>query len=220
MIADEGYALPTSVQVSINGKIVESGYSYTDGVITISGNAVVGNITITASGTPERFMVTLNLNDARLSHGSTNASVSLEGVQVNENGEIELWAVYDGNYSTLYTTEDGNTSVSLADFTSENVTRTGYNFNARWFMTDLYADASTATAQEVTANTTFATANDLTTIYAYWTTKIITLTLTETEGNSKRSGIHHRVQLHTSKCNSRRTHLRWLDNKRKCWRTC
>ena len=90
LIADEGYALPTSVQVSINGKIVESGYSYTDGVITISGNAVVGNIIITASGTPERFMVTLNLNDARLSHGSTNASVSLEGVQVNENGEIEL----------------------------------------------------------------------------------------------------------------------------------
>ena len=97
LIADEGYALPTSVQVSINGEIVKSGYSYTDGVITISGNAIVGNIIITASGTPERFMVTLNLNDARLSHGSTNASVSLEGVQVNENGEIELWAVYDGN---------------------------------------------------------------------------------------------------------------------------
>lgn len=75
--ADEGYDLPTTVQVKMNGVQLETDYRYTDGWVII--DVVTGPIEITASARPKAYPVTLSLNNLTsnftvgntISHGET-----------------------------------------------------------------------------------------------------------------------------------------------------
>lgn len=59
LTAQEGYTLPASVEVKMDGGVGDF-YSYSNGVITIS--SVTGAITITANGVINRYTVTFNSN--------------------------------------------------------------------------------------------------------------------------------------------------------------
>ena len=110
-------------------------------------------------------MVTINLNDVTVGNGTTAANTTVSNAEV-ANGKIELYAEYDGTYGTLYTAE-GET-VTFAEFTAETLTRAGYTF-AGFYSTQILLGESTEGATPITSETEFATANNDTVIYAYWT---------------------------------------------------
>ena len=196
--ADTGYLLPTSVTITMTPKDGEgttlklnTHYTYADGVITIKEGVIVGDITISASGVADRFKVTINLNDLTQNAGSTNAVVDITtkndaGATSNKlqvaDGVITVYAVYDGTYEKLYTTENGNEYVSLADFTS-GLTRVGYKF-VIFYYDAFSADQVSGSVTPVTAQTTFQTANDDTEIFAYYTANVITITLSAKDGEN------------------------------------
>ena len=59
--AEEGYELPNSVQIEMNGTPLRAGYTYENGVIRIL--SVTGSVKITASATPKTYSVTTQLDN-------------------------------------------------------------------------------------------------------------------------------------------------------------
>ena len=53
LTAAGGYTLPETVTVTVGGTTIIEGYTYKDGVLTISGTSITGDITITAEGVEE-----------------------------------------------------------------------------------------------------------------------------------------------------------------------
>ena len=71
LTAKSGYQLPTSVTVTIGGKTVTSGYTYTNGKVTIQASAITGDITISASGIPETYQVSFSGNNITFTGAET-----------------------------------------------------------------------------------------------------------------------------------------------------
>lgn len=61
LTADEGYELPNSVQIEMNGTLLRAGYSYGNGLIRIP--SVTGPVKITAAATPKTYSVTTQLDN-------------------------------------------------------------------------------------------------------------------------------------------------------------
>ena len=84
------------------------------------------------------------------------------------NGVITLYATYDSDYTTLFTSVDGTDYGRFADLTAEKLVRDGYTF-AKFASTTEGADEITS---ENKCITTLAT-----TIYAIWTADKFVLTV-------------------------------------------
>ncbi|MBP3619545.1 MAG: InlB B-repeat-containing protein [Clostridia bacterium] len=132
------------------------------------------NSTIKATWTPNRYKVILNLNDVVAGNGSTTAETSVKTVENVDvaivAGTIELWAEYDNDYTTLYTTVDETDSVTFADFDANSLTRDGYTF-VKWSSTAEGEDEITSSAECKTTETT--------TIVAIWQVEAFVLTVSK-----------------------------------------
>ena len=75
LTADDGYNLPSNITVKVGDTVLKDGYTFIDGVLTISGEKVTGNITIEATGKLKEYSVTSDLTNIKsngtdkISHG-------------------------------------------------------------------------------------------------------------------------------------------------------
>ena len=101
------------------------------------------------------------MNDVTFTNGTTLASTTVVTKEGNVlqvvNGVITLYATYDSDYTTLFTSVDGTDYVGFADLTTEKLVRDGYTF-AKFASTTEGADEIT---RDNKCTTTLAT-----TIYA------------------------------------------------------
>lgn len=118
-----GYALPSTITVTIGGSSATAGTDYTwtqgTGVVSIPGNKVTGNTVITVTGVAPAptYSVTHSLTNVTATSGATGAGAATEGVAYN--------AVFTANTgyvlpSTITVTIGGETAT----------VGTGYTWNA------------------------------------------------------------------------------------------
>ena len=90
LTADEGYDLPSTIQVTMNGVPLETDYSYTNSWLFIY--EVTGPIVITASATPKAYPVTLSLNNltSDFTVGNTVAHGETLTVQLSAEADYKL----------------------------------------------------------------------------------------------------------------------------------
>ena len=75
LTADDGYTLPSDITIKVGDTVLKDGYTFVDGVLTISGEKVTGNITIEATGKLKEYSVTSDLTNIKsngtdkISHG-------------------------------------------------------------------------------------------------------------------------------------------------------
>lgn len=117
LTADEGYELPNSVQIEMNGTPLRAGYTYENGVIRIL--SVTGSVKITAAATPKTYSVTTQLDNLtcewspyKVKHGGmlTVYFTAAEGyslppsvsVQMNGTTLTEGYFYVDGILSIFY----------------------------------------------------------------------------------------------------------------------
>ena len=97
LTAQEGYTLPASVEVKMDGGVGDF-YSYSNGVITIS--SVTGAITITANGVPKIYSVTLG-------EGSANVAIDVSSATYGDKVEITVTAANGYELSSVSYTMGG-----------------------------------------------------------------------------------------------------------------
>ena len=89
LAAADGYVLPTTITVTIGGSAAPSGsfsYSYSTGVVTITGSYITGNIVITAAGEENVFRVTYSGN------GNTGGTVPSDATAYDPDAEVTVAA--------------------------------------------------------------------------------------------------------------------------------
>ena len=59
LTADDGYNLPNDITIKVGDTVLKDGYTFADGVLTISGEKVTGNITINAIGNKKHTSIDL-----------------------------------------------------------------------------------------------------------------------------------------------------------------
>ena len=59
LTADDGYNLPSDITIKVGDTVLKDGYTFVDGVLTISGEKVTGNITINAIGNKKHTSIDL-----------------------------------------------------------------------------------------------------------------------------------------------------------------
>ena len=123
--AEEGYDLPTTVQVTMNGVQLETDYRYTDGWVII--DVVTGPIEITASATPKAYPVTLSLNNlsSDFTEGSTVAHGNTLTVQLTaEEGyglpkKVVVWMAGQQLPTDAFSYDQTNGLVTIPNVTGE-----------------------------------------------------------------------------------------------------
>ena len=63
LTADEGYTLPEDITIKVGNTILKDGYTFIDGVLTISKDSVTDNITIEATAKLNEYTVTSDLTN-------------------------------------------------------------------------------------------------------------------------------------------------------------
>ena len=63
LTADDGYTLPKDITIKVGNTILKDGYTFVDGVLTISKDSVTDNITIEANAIPNEYTVTSDLTN-------------------------------------------------------------------------------------------------------------------------------------------------------------
>ena len=63
LTADDGYTLPKDITIKVGNTILKDGYTFVDGVLTISKDIVTDNITIEANAIPNEYTVTSDLTN-------------------------------------------------------------------------------------------------------------------------------------------------------------
>ena len=124
-----------------------------------------GNDTLTANWEVNRYKVVIDLNDSVAGNGSTAATSSVGTVN---NGKVELYVTYGTTYAEMYLNSVVTAEEIAYSIDDIIVEREGYTFNG--FYTERIILGSSVSGQKISANTNFATANNDTVIYAYWTT--------------------------------------------------
>ena len=161
---------PTRTGYTFTGWTKSEGFKGTLDGTTYTFKA--GNDTLTAEWKANRYALNLNLNDVTFTNGTTLASTTVVTNEGNAlevvNGVITLYATYDSDYTTLFTSVDGTDYVRFADLTAEKLVRDGYTF-AKFASTTEGADEITSDNKCIT---TLAT-----TIYAIWTADKFVLTV-------------------------------------------
>ena len=75
LTADDSYNLPSDITIKVGDTVLKDGYTFVDGVLTISAEKVTGNITIEATGKLKEYSVTSDLTNIKsngtdkISHG-------------------------------------------------------------------------------------------------------------------------------------------------------
>ena len=109
LTADKGYTLPSDITIKVGDATLEDGYTFVDGVLTISKDSVTDNITIEANAIPNEYIVTSDLTN-----------VIFDGTDTIKHGF---------EYTATLTAEDGYTlpsdiTIKVGDATLED----GYTF--------------------------------------------------------------------------------------------
>ena len=77
LTADDGYTLPKDITIKVGNTILKDGYTFVDGVLTISKDIVTDNITIEANAIPNEYTVTSDLTNIA-SNGTDTIKHGLE----------------------------------------------------------------------------------------------------------------------------------------------
>ena len=170
-----GYSIPETISITVGGTAINAGEDYTynneTGDILIEGEVITGNIVITANAIANRYQVTFNLNDSR--NGNNGTTSVGDSITVGEqeltvtNGSVVLYATYNATCGTLYTERENGVNIDFTVFVNA-ITRAGYTFGG-FYQEELGVGAAVTDAHAITAETTFATANDTTEVFGYWT---------------------------------------------------
>ena len=176
--ANDGYKLPSSITITMSdSNLTSEQYSYTitegsdnkEATLVINANVINQDIAIQAEGIALNFMVKFDLNDT--GNGSTTVESVVVGentLTINDDRTISLYVKYNTNFGTLYTTADGTTSITLDALVSA-IERTGYTFSG-FDTEELSVGEGGADYQvDITSTTSFATSNNNTVVYGYWT---------------------------------------------------
>ena len=160
--ASEGYDLPEAVTVTMGGKTLESGFTYSDGTLTIRN--VTGDIVVTAVGTLKTYTVTFQTGEGSevpeqtVAHGSaatqpaspvregyTFVGWQLGGAPYAFNtpvtGDITLTAAWEITTYTVTFRSEGSADIVKAKVgygtqlsaLLPELTREGYDFNGWYF---------------------------------------------------------------------------------------
>ena len=105
-----GYNAPSAVTVTIGGKVVTSGYTYSNGKVTISSAAITGDITITAAADIKTYTVSYS--------GSNYTKPS------------DLTAIHGQSYSVTLKAATGYDLPSSITVTVGGTAISGYTYNA------------------------------------------------------------------------------------------
>ena len=109
LTADDSYNLPSDITVKVGDTVLKDGYTFVDGVLTISGEKVTGNITIEATGKLKEYSVTSNLTNIK-SNGTNKVSHGKE-------------------YKATLTADDGyNLPSDITIKVGDTVLKDGYTF--------------------------------------------------------------------------------------------
>ena len=63
LTADDGYTLPKDITIKVGDTILKDGYTFVDGVLTISRDSITDSITIEANAIPNEYTVTSDLTN-------------------------------------------------------------------------------------------------------------------------------------------------------------
>ena len=109
LTADDGYNLPSDITIKVGDTVLKDGYTFVDGVLTISGEKVTGNITIEATGKLKEYSVTSDLTNIK-SNGTDKVSHGKE-------------------YKATLTADDGyNLPSDITIKVGDTVLKDGYTF--------------------------------------------------------------------------------------------
>ena len=109
LTADDGYTLPSDITIKVGDTVLKDGYTFVDGVLTISGEKVTGNITIKATGKLKEYSVTSDLTNIK-SNGTDKVSHGKE-------------------YKATLTADDGyNLPSDITVKVGDTVLKDGYTF--------------------------------------------------------------------------------------------
>ena len=109
LTADDGYTLPSDITIKVGDTVLKDGYTFVDGVLTISGEKVTGNITIEATGKLKEYSVTSDLTNIK-SNGTDKVSHGKE-------------------YKATLTADDGyNLPSDITVKVGDTVLKDGYTF--------------------------------------------------------------------------------------------
>ena len=109
LTADDGYTLPSDITIKVGDTVLKDGYTFVDGVLTISGEKVTGNITIEATGKLKEYSVTSDLTNIK-SNGTDKVSHGKE-------------------YKATLTADDGyNLPSDITIKVGDTVLKDGYTF--------------------------------------------------------------------------------------------
>ena len=109
LTADEGYTLPEDITIKVGNTILKDGYTFIDGVLTISKDSVTDNITIEATAKLNEYTVTSDLTN-----------IASNGTDTIKHGS---------EYKATLTADDGYTL--LEDITikvGDTILKDGYTF--------------------------------------------------------------------------------------------
>ena len=109
LTADDGYTLPKDITIKVGNTILKDGYTFVDGVLTISKDSVTDNITIEANAIPNEYTVTSDLTN-----------IASNGTDTIKHGS---------EYKATLTADDGYTlSKDITIKVGDTILKDGYTF--------------------------------------------------------------------------------------------
>ena len=109
LTADDGYTLPKDITIKVGNTILKDGYTFVDGVLTISKDIVTDNITIEANAIPNEYTVTSDLTN-----------IASNGTDTIKHGS---------EYKATLTADDGYTlSKDITIKVGDTILKDGYTF--------------------------------------------------------------------------------------------
>ncbi|MBS6445801.1 MAG: leucine-rich repeat protein [Ruminococcus sp.] len=109
LTADDGYTLPKDITIKVGNTILKDGYTFVDGVLTISKDSVTDNITIEANAIPNEYTVTSDLTNI-VSNGTDTIK-------------------HGSEYKATLTADDGYTlSKDITIKVGDTILKDGYTF--------------------------------------------------------------------------------------------
>ena len=109
LTADDGYTLPKDITIKVGNTILKDGYTFVDGVLTISKDIVTDNITIEANAIPNEYTVTSDLTN------------------IASNGTDTI--IHGSEYKATLTADDGYTlPKDITIKVGDTILKDGYTF--------------------------------------------------------------------------------------------
>ncbi|MEE7583017.1 MAG: leucine-rich repeat protein [Oscillospiraceae bacterium] len=109
LTADDGYTLPKDVTIKVGDTILKDGYTFVDGVLTISRDSITDSITIEANAIPNEYTVTSDLTN-----------IASNGTDTIKHGS---------EYKATLTADDGYTlSKDITIKVGDTILKDGYTF--------------------------------------------------------------------------------------------